>query len=183
MIDVVLIGPAGAGKDSVFKELEKIDPAYKRYAFADGVKEFLERQFDEEEGIDWDDAKQDPFVRELLQSTGMAGRAVFENIWIEVLLDRLNHSYEIGDRCVFTDARMENELAYLLNEHDSAVLLVHLTRPEVEDADDEWREHPSELDWRSQVEYADISFTDDQWTPSSAAIEIHKAVTLMENTW
>lgn len=172
MTDVVLIGPAGVGKDSVASALAARSPRYKRYAFADNVKRFLEHQYPSiyPPGVDWDGAKKDPKTRKLLQDTGMAGRALDPYLWINMLEGQVDRETKIGDRVVITDARMANELETV---HEGWwALLVYLNRSDLPDASANWRTHVSENEWSLWISSAGLIFDNDDWTPESVAEQI-----------
>jgi len=60
----------------------------------------------------WDEAKQEPQVRKLLQSTGVAGRNMIdEYLWIALTLSQIKDPQE--GRYVITDVRFPNEAAAL----------------------------------------------------------------------
>ena len=182
MTDVVLIGPAGVGKDSVAAALASLSDRYRRYAFADNVKRFLEHQFPSiyPHGVDWDGAKKDPKVRKLLQDTGMAGRALIPHIWIDMLEDNVDRECSILDRVVITDARMANELAFAVDGWGS--VLVYLNRSDLPDHQADWRKHVSEHEWSLWISSADLIFDNDDWTPESVAEQIHNYINERENS-
>lgn len=168
---VALIGPARVGKDSVFAALAARDDGrrYRRFAFADGVRRFLERQDPSNypPGVLWDEIKRKPKVRRLLQETGMAGRAVDPLLWIRVLDGQMSSRQYWDEVRVVTDARMHNEIGWLVDAR--AALLVYLDRPDLDDADADWRSHASEQEWRAHVHEAHLSFTGSDWTPQDVA--------------
>lgn len=60
--------------------------------------------------VGWDNAKQEPQVRRLLQDLGVAARKLIdEDIWVKVAL----RSVSPGDRVVITDVRFENEAKHI----------------------------------------------------------------------
>lgn len=60
----------------------------------------------------WDEAKQEPQVRKLLQSTGVAGRNMIdEYLWVALTLSQIKDPQE--GRYVITDVRFPNEAAAL----------------------------------------------------------------------
>lgn len=179
---VAVIGPARVGKDSVFAALAGREDGkrYRRFAFADGVRRFLERQDPSNypPGVDWEAAKQRPKVRRLLQETGMAGRAVDPTLWIRVLDEQMRQRLRWDEVRVITDARMHNEIAWLVDSQYA--LLVYLDRPDIEDADAGWRAHESEQQWRLHAHEAHLTFTGSDWTPDDVAAAIAEHVALPE---
>jgi hypothetical protein len=112
-----LTGYAQSGKDTVASILvEKY--GYTRIAFADKIRDFLYGinpmvacsptgyLQDLVNLVGWDNAKQEPQVRRLLQDLGISARELLdENIWITSALSKVSK----GDRVVVTDVRFENE--------------------------------------------------------------------------
>jgi hypothetical protein len=112
-----LIGYSQAGKDTVASILvEKY--GYTRIAFADKIREFLYDLNpmvacsptgylqDLINLVGWDDAKQEPQVRKLLQNLGNAARkTIDENVWVTLALGNI----DTNQRVVITDVRFENE--------------------------------------------------------------------------
>jgi hypothetical protein len=114
-----LTGYAQSGKDTIANILVE-DYGFTRIAFADKIREFLYEtnpMFDSIAGepifvkakVDrdgWEEAKQSPHIRRLLQNSGVAARKVFgDNFWIKQALKGIKFE---GDY-VFTDVRFENE--------------------------------------------------------------------------
>jgi hypothetical protein len=114
-----LIGYAQSGKDTTANILIK-EYGYSRLAFADKVKDLLYAVNpmvacspsgylkDLVDLVGWDEAKQEPQVRRLLQDLGLGGRDVFgKNVWVNELersiIQTNNHNL------VITDVRFKNE--------------------------------------------------------------------------
>jgi hypothetical protein len=112
-----LTGYAQSGKDTVASILvEKY--GYTRIAFADKIRDFLYGinpmvacsptgyLQDLVNLVGWDNAKQEPQVRRLLQDLGISARELLdENIWITTALGKVDKD----DRVVVTDVRFKNE--------------------------------------------------------------------------
>jgi hypothetical protein len=112
-----LTGYAQSGKDTVASILvEKY--GYRRIAFADKIRDFLYGinpmvacsptgyLQDLVNLVGWDNAKQEPQVRRLLQDLGISARELLdENIWITTALSKVDKD----ERVVVTDVRFENE--------------------------------------------------------------------------
>jgi hypothetical protein len=118
-----LLGYAQSGKDAVAKTLVE-EHGFIRIAFADKIRELLyemdlpvpmkngdkvveiglQNLVDE---LGWDDAKQHPLVRAMLQNLGVGARTIFhENFWVVEafkLFDTQDKDY------VVTDVRFKNE--------------------------------------------------------------------------
>jgi hypothetical protein len=112
-----LTGYAQSGKDTVASILvEKY--GYTRIAFADKIRDFLYGinpmvacsptgyLQDLVNLVGWNEAKQEPQVRRLLQDLGISARELIdENIWVTSALGKIN----VGERVVVTDVRFKNE--------------------------------------------------------------------------
>lgn len=112
-----LTGYAQSGKDTIASILvEKY--GYTRIAFADKIRDFLYGinpmvacsptgyLQDLVNLVGWNEAKQEPQVRRLLQDLGISARELIdENIWVTSALGKIN----VGERVVVTDVRFENE--------------------------------------------------------------------------
>jgi hypothetical protein len=116
---VGLTGYAQSGKDTVAKVLVE-NYGFTRVAFADKIREYLYEvnpMYDSIVGepmfvrakVDrdgWDDAKQHPQIRRLLQNAGVGARKLFgDAFWVAKAVEGLdwNKNY------VFTDVRFTNE--------------------------------------------------------------------------
>jgi hypothetical protein len=114
-----LTGYAQSGKDTVAKVLVE-QHGFTRIAFADKIRDFLyetnpmydtvafEPRFVKEivDSAGWEAAKQNPQVRRLLQTSGVAARKLFgDDFWIKQAL----RSVEFEGHYVITDVRFENE--------------------------------------------------------------------------
>jgi hypothetical protein len=112
-----LVGYSQSGKDTIASILvEKY--GYTRIAFADKIREFLYELNpmvacsptgylqDLVNLVGWDDAKQEPQVRKLLQNLGNSARKIIdENVWVTLALGNI----DVNQRVVVTDVRFENE--------------------------------------------------------------------------
>jgi len=112
-----LTGYAQSGKDTVASILVG-KYGYTRIAFADKIRDFLYGinpmvacsptgyLQDLVNLVGWNEAKQEPQVRRLLQDLGISARELIdENIWVTSALGKIN----VGERVVVTDVRFENE--------------------------------------------------------------------------
>jgi len=112
-----LTGYSQAGKDTVASILVE-RYGYTRVAFADKIREFLYDLNpmvacsptgylqDLVNLVGWDDAKQEPQVRKLLQNLGNSARkTIDENVWVTLALGNI----DTNQRVVITDVRFENE--------------------------------------------------------------------------
>lgn len=111
-----LAGFAGSGKDTVAKFLIE-DWNYKRYAFADAIKEtlydtdpFIDKELRLKTLVDkygWDYTKNNyPEVRRLLQDFGLSGRNHFGKLhWAHQVFKQINFDH----KAVITDIRFWNE--------------------------------------------------------------------------
>jgi hypothetical protein len=114
-----LTGYAQSGKDTVAKILVE-NYGFIRVAFADRIRDLV---FEMNPMIDsiageprflkdfvtrygWDEAKKNPHIRRILQTTGVGARKVFgEDFWIEQGMRQVDDT----NRYVFTDVRFTNE--------------------------------------------------------------------------
>lgn len=80
----------------------------------------------------WDEAKQEPQVRKLLQSTGLAGRNMIdEYLWVALTLSQIKDPQD--GRYVITDVRFPNEAAALSSQGGQ---IWRIERPGVEAVND-----------------------------------------------
>lgn len=113
-----LTGYAQSGKDTVADILVK-NFGYKRVAFADPIRNLayeMNPMFDSivgeprflKDAVDrngWDEAKQHPQIRRILQNLGVGGRKVFgEDFWVHQAMRQIDSL-----NVVVTDVRFENE--------------------------------------------------------------------------
>jgi hypothetical protein len=144
-----LAGYAGSGKDTVGKILVE-QHGFRRVAFADKVKELALKVSPrvwlegESESLadylqfwcdnDWDKAKQNEQVREILQRTGQGVRDVLgDDAWIDAALCDIGYDENV----VITDVRYKNEVETIA---EMGGHLWWISRPGVGPVND----HPSE---------------------------------------
>jgi len=122
-----LTGYAQSGKDTLAKILVD-NYGYRRVAFADKIREFLYEVNpmvgcsptgylrDLVNLVGWDNAKQEPQVRRLLQDLGVGARKVFgDDFWVTQAFVGISPSEKI----VITDVRFTNE-AETIKQHSGA---------------------------------------------------------------
>lgn len=151
-----LTGYAQSGKDTV-AEILVSKYGFRRVAFADKIRELLYAMnpkiiigYDIHTTIQlmvdhssWDEAKQNPDVRAMLQSLGVGARKVFgEWFWIEQAMRDVHFT----DNVVVTDVRFQNE-AQFIKKYDEAQIW-RVIRPGVEAVNS----HVSELDMKDYKE-------------------------------
>lgn len=153
---VGLSGYASAGKDSMGTILQT-KYGFTRIAFADKMKEFayrldpvviIDQDGDEAairlhhlvDQVGWDEAKQHPDVRGLLQRLGTdAGRTVFgDTIWTRAAL--VGH---LDENIVVTDVRFPDEATYIKSLFGN---VVRIHRPGFDAPNDHISEHALD-DW------------------------------------
>ncbi len=103
LVDILLIGKAGSGKDTVADYLVS-RYEYTRFAFADKLKMVAEDLFP------------DLCVsrrRQILQSLGLKMRELDEEVWIKQILEMVKY-YKMS---VITDCRFQNEYDILTGKH------------------------------------------------------------------
>ncbi len=145
---IMLNGHAGVGKDTVAEHLERAH-GFRRYAIADGLREFLEKQnpalYTNSDATTvrldralrayggWSSLKRDAStgVRRLMESTGQAARDVLgEDVWLRALERRMHpHWRSTIARIVVSDVRYKNEAEWL--ECEAFSYLVRVERPGV----------------------------------------------------
>ena len=116
---VGLTGYAQSGKDTVAKILVE-QYGFTRIAFADKIRDYIYEMnpmFDSIAGepvfvkahVDrngWEEAKQSPHIRRILQTAGVAARKIFgEDFWVNEVFKSINPL----DNIVITDVRFINE--------------------------------------------------------------------------
>lgn len=135
---VGLIGKKRSGKDSFARPLVE-EHGFRRFAFADPLKEAVLqtdpivafctnpiRLSTVVERIGWEEAKEYPEVRRLLQNYGVAIRGIEPDFWVRATLDRaLQHASEVGP-VVVTDVRFPNEADEV---RDAGGTIVRIVRP------------------------------------------------------
>lgn len=120
-----LTGYAQSGKDTVAKALIS-QHGFIRIAFADALRDFVykanpmvdnlagEPKFVQEyvDTVGWDKAKQNPQIRRILQTTGLAARESFgADFWVRQALKNV----QLTDKIVVTDVRFLNEAEAIKN--------------------------------------------------------------------
>lgn len=150
MGNIGIIGRARVGKDTAGQWLVD-NRGYRRIGFADPLKEAalkldpLIEQIDMAFlGVDehpdvrlselvrkygWEEAKEAPEVRRILQELGAAVRAIDEDFWLRAAMARVQEANEAGVPAVITDVRYPNEAASLRR---AGFHLVYIERPDVE---------------------------------------------------
>jgi hypothetical protein len=130
-----LTGYAQSGKDTVAKVLVE-EYGFTRVAFADKVRELLYEMnpnFHDtllQQAVNnygWDEVKQDPTVRRMMQNLGVGARKLFgENFWINQAMVSMAKAYP---NIVVTDVRFTNEADALKSNNAQ---LWRVKRPGVE---------------------------------------------------
>ncbi|CAM5388007.1 hypothetical protein ACTFBT_01225 [Streptomyces microflavus] len=150
MGNVGIIGRARVGKDTAGQWLVD-NRGYRRIGFADPLKEAALKLDPLIEQIDmaylavderpdvrlsdlvgsygWEEAKEAPEVRRILQELGAAVRAIDEDFWLRAAMARVQEANEAGVPAVITDVRYPNEAASLRR---AGFHLVYIERPDVE---------------------------------------------------
>lgn len=143
--NIGLVGRARSGKDTAGRWLVE-HAGYERVAFADPLKEVALRLdpwvvysvpgfFDNEtirladlvEHIGWNRAKSEyPEVRRILQELGAAMRALDEDFWLRLALERTTDVNAAGSPVVITDVRYPNEVESLAR---AGFHLTYIERP------------------------------------------------------
>jgi dephospho-CoA kinase len=114
-----LSGYAQSGKDTVAKYLVE-NHKFKRIAFADALRDMAYksnpmvgdglRLRDLVDDYGWDVAKQNSYVREYLQMSGLAAREVLnENVWVIAAINKMDGE----SNYVITDVRFQNEAVFV----------------------------------------------------------------------
>lgn len=132
-----LTGCARSGKDTAAEGLRQV--GWVRIGFADAVRQMalaidplvtmagglrLRALVDE---VGWEEAKQNPDVRRLLQNIGTeAGREVIgENVWVDIVARKIRAAELSGiPGVVITDCRFPNEIEFIKNSGGHVVRIV-----------------------------------------------------------
>lgn len=138
MNKVILLvsGKAQSGKDTFASYL----PDYRKYAFADKLKEYAYK-------LGWDGIKDDK-GRKFLQDLGTACREYNPDIWVKMLCNILSNESKYPHRIIITDCRYYNEIDLmqkwgLHNGYKSTT--IRIERPAFSnDLSEETRYHSSE---------------------------------------
>lgn len=133
---IMITGHAVSGKDTFFSLLKEIDPNFKRYAFADKLKQDLRLFLMEQCRIDINalSPEQKDLVRPLMIAYGCMMRNLGDGLyWVRELekqiLSDLDFEGNLGNPQmipVITDCRFRNEAEYFKNRYQ--VILVRIIR-------------------------------------------------------
>lgn len=113
-----LTGYAQSGKDTVAKILVE-QYGYTRVAFADKIRDLLYEMNPNfrdtllQQAVNnngWDEVKQDPTVRRMLQNLGVGARKVFgDGFWVHEAMKSMLDTPRLDTNYVITDVRFLNE--------------------------------------------------------------------------
>lgn len=119
---VGLVGFAGAGKDTVAAYLED-QYAFARIALADPIRSMLGALFDDAEldprwltdrALKESPSPLGPSYRHLAQTLGTEwGRHLSPHFWVRIAQLKAGQAHHRGDNVVISDARFENEFAWI----------------------------------------------------------------------
>ncbi|MFE6493409.1 hypothetical protein [Streptomyces sp. NPDC057748] len=144
-MNIGIIGRARVGKDTAGQWLVD-NRGFRRVAFADPLKAAAleldpivgtddsdrcvegERLSDVVSFWGWEQAKEEPEVRRILQELGAAVRAIDPEFWLRAALTKVSAANEDGVPCVITDVRYPNEVDSLRR---AGFHLVYIDRPGV----------------------------------------------------
>lgn len=167
---VGLMGPAGAGKDTVCQMIrdeysnQGLEPPV-RVAFADKIKQFayavdpmvrvdrvdrvdqFVRVSELVDAIGWERAKnENADVRRLLQRLGTEGgrRTLNEHVWVDAVYGDIVDYMDSGKSVIITDVRFPNEIQFL-NEWGGELWKIERASAETGNS------HESEAAWRMAV--------------------------------
>lgn len=127
-----ICGLARCGKDTLFNLskpfLDAAGKKYKRYAFADSLKEEADELLSKYAGISafTEDTKQKEIIRPLLVTYGThIRRKLNKNCWVDKIKDDVSRDLENQVYVFITDVRFENEIDWI---HDMGGETIHITR-------------------------------------------------------
>ena len=127
---VALVGPAGAGKDSIADVLTK-QFDFERLAFADPLKKACQEVFQLSDAQLHDREEKertDPFwhrsPRELFQEIGTLLKTIDEDIWVSSLLRQADALVANKKDVVVTDCRYANEAQALRDKYTAIIVRV-----------------------------------------------------------
>jgi hypothetical protein len=128
----MIIGISGnrcVGKDTFYKFLFTLDRRFKRYAFADSLKQDLDPLFKNQFNIDIFniEAKEKEIIRPIMISYGVAWRNIDVNHWVKNVYNNIQKEcdYTIP---VITDLRYKNELEFLREKYGNKLIHINITR-------------------------------------------------------
>lgn len=129
---IVLIGRAGAGKDTTYGIIKKLDPSFERVAFGDPLKDIIATGFgitrELVDALKRDTKGKFKYVTPIQNlCTGVNMRTLMarigtdtrekgilpENIWVNIAITKANDFFGKGNDVVVTDARFINEVEQL----------------------------------------------------------------------
>jgi hypothetical protein len=125
-----IIGTRRVGKDTFFNLLNKRYPnKYKRYAFADALKNDLQQLFTEQFGVDIHnlDGQIKEDLRPILIGYGTAWRKLDPLHWVKAVKENSLKSGN-GTIPVVVDTRFENECLYSTKVYKDGVYFVRIKR-------------------------------------------------------
>jgi hypothetical protein len=143
-----LIGKARSGKDTFARGL--VERGYTRVAFADPLREYVERLdpvvYDEDKHLadrlsdilavyGWEGIKDTGFgpeARRLLQEFGQAVRSLQPDFWLRAGMEKARRAIRDHGGAVITDVRYENEAETI---QSAGGVLVRIVRPGLESTD------------------------------------------------
>lgn len=126
---IAISGNRCVGKDTLYNALKKLNDNFKRYAFADTLKNDLKPLIWDQFGIDIFNVTsvEKEFIRPILISYGSAWREVDVDHWSKTVCDIVKNE-PIHVIPVITDLRFKNELELLRKEFGPALLHIHIER-------------------------------------------------------
>ncbi len=128
----MIIGISGnrcVGKDTFFKILFTFDQRFRRYAFADSLKQDLSPLFKTQFNIDIFnvESKEKEIIRPIMISYGVAWRNIDINHWVKKVYNTIQTQCE-NIIPVITDLRYKNELEFLREKYGDKLIHINITR-------------------------------------------------------
>jgi len=109
-------GFARSGKDTFAEFFNCVEPKYKRFAFADALKEMLKPV---EEQLDYPEKE---IMRPLYVELGRLARSIDKDFWVKKVMEK------ITENAIISDVRYPNEVQAIL---DKGGVIVYIIRPDI----------------------------------------------------
>ncbi len=137
------------GKDTFFSLLSKHDSRFKRWAFADVLKEYCETLCREAFGknvFQLEPSEKEMF-RPILIEVGRLFRSIDEDYWVKQVHMQINNRTSVDPTVIpiITDGRFSNEYNYFRKIYGESALFINIERIGAPDPTDEEKRNIPEL--------------------------------------
>ncbi len=169
-------GTRSVGKDTLYHRLRTLNPAFRRYAFADAVRNDLAPFIQLHYGFDiWNCTPEEKEIaRPLLIAHGMGMRAKDELHWVKIIARQLESDLAANPDMIGTlnDGRFINECTFFRDRYGEAFKQVNVTRVGSPTPTDEEEKH-----YRQVAAMADRHLS---WGNDTEEDQLEQARILME---